>query len=225
MGGAYGETVPSGKHEQNLQVHGGDGTNDDSDQLLPRNRTRGSAQRTVTNNRSRKHIEGYNALDDMDDESDATSSGGDWDGGDDEEVDGQIAEDEDDDDVDMSDTGDSADEADYSKAKRKSLVVSLRYHKTPRNHGTDKPFEDHGPNGVNGFSDMPTPVSKVVNQTPHRDSNDQKAVNGHRFISDDNLSPSIQSLGTTVAQVPSIMPKQPIERVSTGSPSSTTVFG
>ena len=215
----------SGKQEKHPQGYGGDGTNDDGDQPLPRTRARGSALRNATNNRSRNHIEGYNALDDMDDESDATSSGAEWDGGDDEEADGHVAEDEDDEDVDMSDTGDSADEADYDHVKRKSLVVSLKYHKTPGSHGTDKRFEDDGSNRINGFSDMPTPSSRVVNQTPHHDSDDQRAVNGHQLTTEHDPSPSFQALGTKLVQGPSVMSKQPIEMISTGSPSSTIVLG
>lgn len=85
---------------------------------------------------SRNHIEGYNALDEMEDESDASSSGGDWDAADDDEVDEQIVDDEDEEDADMSDDEESvADEEDNVKPKNKSrgrpssLVVSLRYQK------------------------------------------------------------------------------------------------
>ncbi|OCL09124.1 hypothetical protein AOQ84DRAFT_439185 [Glonium stellatum] len=74
----------------------------------------------------RKHIEGYNSVDEMEDEEDASSSEGDWDGGDDDdEVPDQMDVDDDDDD-DLSE--ESSEDAAESKQKR-SLVVSLRYGK------------------------------------------------------------------------------------------------
>lgn len=203
MGGTYGETVLSGKQEQHHQTYGGDGTKDDGDQPLPRTRTRGSAPHNPTNNRSRKHIEGYNALDDMDDESDATSSGVGWDGGDDEDVDGHIAEDEDEEDVDMSDTGDSAEEADYDQVEKRSLLVTLKYRKTPRNQGAENLSKYHGPNGVNGFSDVSTPSIEIANQSPYQDCDVQKGINGHRFTASHDISPSFISLEASLTQAPS----------------------
>ena len=116
------------------------GTEVPEEEPVSRGRTRGSALRNgVTQKaRSRKHIEGYNALDEMEDESDATSSGGDWEGAEDDEVDANISEDEDDEDADMSDDEPSiANEEDYaeedaneqSSDRPGSLVVSLRYQK------------------------------------------------------------------------------------------------
>ncbi len=83
--------------------------------------------------RGRQHIEGYNSVDDMEDESDATSSGGEWEGGNDDDIDDHIVDDEDDADVDMSDDGASvAEEGDDGQGygRRRSLVVSLRYQKS-----------------------------------------------------------------------------------------------
>ena len=101
-------------------------------------RTRGALSRNSVGQslRSRARIGGYNAVDGMDDESDATSSGGEWDGGDDEdEVDEHLGEGEDED-SDMSDdnASDVLGELDTNTTgqKRDSLVVSLRYQKTPQ---------------------------------------------------------------------------------------------
>lgn len=114
------------------------------EEIISRGRTRGSAYRNgVTHStQPRKHIEGYNALDEMEDESDASSSGGDWDGADDDEVDDIIVDDEDDDDADMSDDEPSvANDEESPKEdfhdRPKSLVVSLRYRKNVDNPSTN----------------------------------------------------------------------------------------
>ncbi|KAF2404717.1 hypothetical protein EJ06DRAFT_487694 [Trichodelitschia bisporula] len=65
--------------------------------------------------KGRKHIESYNSVDEMDDEEDATSSGGDWDGGDEDEPE-EVVSDEDED----SSMGDS----DFD-TEPKSLIVKL----------------------------------------------------------------------------------------------------
>lgn len=120
------------------------------EEIISRGRTRGSAYRDgVTHStQPRKHIEGYNALDEMDDESDASSSGGDWDGADDDEIDEVIVDDEDEDDADMSDDEPSvANDEESPKGdfhdRPKSLMVSLRYRKNVDNPSTN----------VNGNSD------------------------------------------------------------------------
>lgn len=114
-----------------------------SEEVISRGRARGRANRNgLTHNaQPRKHIEGYNALDEMEDESDASSSGGDWDGADDDEADDIIVDDEDEDDADMSDDEQSV--ANYEESSKedfhdrpKSLVVSLRYHKNVDNPST-----------------------------------------------------------------------------------------
>lgn len=96
--------------------------------------SRGRARRTTQQNgarpkpQPRKHIEGYNSLDSMDDESDAASSGG-WDGGDDDESEDHVEDDEEDEDVEMSDAEENdSEEEDYNA--HQSLVVSLRYLKS-----------------------------------------------------------------------------------------------
>lgn len=110
------------------------------EEIISRGRTRGSAYRNgVTHStQPRKHIEGYNALDEMEDESDASSSGGDWDGADDDEVDDIIVDAEDEDDADMSDDEPSVANDEESPKESfhdrpKSLMVSLRYRKNVDN--------------------------------------------------------------------------------------------
>lgn len=70
----------------------------------------------------------------MEDESDASSSGGDWEGADDDEVDDHVVDDEDEEDADMSDDEESVaneenDIKNESQGHPSSLVVSLRYQK------------------------------------------------------------------------------------------------
>ena len=97
--------------------------------------SRGRPQRVTPRAKPRpgRHIDGYNELDEMDDESDAPSSGNEWDSGAEDEPDDEADEDEEEDDIEMSDDdetvareGESEDEDDR---RSRSLVVSLRYSK------------------------------------------------------------------------------------------------
>lgn len=109
-----------------------DGVEDHEERTRPRGRPRRAAQQFESKPKARplKHIEGYNSLDSMDYESDATSSGGEWNGGDDEEADDHVNDEEEDEDLEMS--GDDEDKAtDEEEEERQSLVVSLRYLKNP----------------------------------------------------------------------------------------------
>lgn len=103
---------------------------DDEDPPVSRARARRATQQNGARPKPppRKHIEGYNSLDSMDDESDAASSGG-WDGGDDDESDDHVEDDEEDEDVEMSDAEENDSVGEDDNAHR-SLVVSLRYLKS-----------------------------------------------------------------------------------------------
>lgn len=138
IGGAYGETMLSGQHEsiEMPETNENHSAEAGGEEIISRGRTRGSAYRNgVTHStQPRKHIEGYNALDEMEDESDASSSGGDWDGADDDEIDDINVDNEDEDDADMSDDEPSVANDEESPKEDfhdhpKSLMVSLRYRK------------------------------------------------------------------------------------------------
>lgn len=140
---------------------------DDEDADEPRfgGRPRRAAQqnRTKAKPLSRKHTEGYDSLESMGDESDATSSGNEWDGGDEDEPDDQIDDEEEDEDVDMSDESGAEEEEDF----RQSLVVSLRYMKSRRS-----PASQHIQNGPAVSEDhnkslMTTSNSKKLSETPY----------------------------------------------------------
>ena len=127
-GGTYGESLLSGTHTPALTLGGLDGGNDelDGDDEIPERRPRRAAASNVKNGYSSKgrHIEGYNSVDEMDDEDDASEQ----DYGDDEEDDHvsleSDAEDEEDPDEEMED--DLLDE----DPNQKSLVIKLPL-KTP----------------------------------------------------------------------------------------------
>ena len=128
----------SGQHENTepTSIHDADGAENVEEETVARGRTRGGVIRKegIHKVQPRNHIEGYNALDEMEDESDASSSGGDWEGADDDEVDDHIVDDEDEEDADMSDDEESVvneedDIKNESHGRPSSLVVSLRYQK------------------------------------------------------------------------------------------------
>ena len=132
-GGAYGETMLSGRADASeTRSNGAMEVAEGDDEELPV--SRGRARRNTQQNgarpkpQPRKHIEGYNSLDSMDDESDAASSGG-WEGGDDDESEDHVEDDEEDEDVEMSDAEENDSEGEEDNAHR-SLVVSLRYLKS-----------------------------------------------------------------------------------------------
>jgi hypothetical protein len=122
VGGAYGESLLSGQRNETAStaptppVDGDDQT--ESNGRPQRNRTSAG---TNGLSKSGPHIEGYNSVDEMDDESEAASSGNEWDGGDDAN---DYADDGDDDEP-IEDES-SMDQEDDDNP---SLVVQLRYGK------------------------------------------------------------------------------------------------
>ena len=124
----------------------------------PRGRSTRAARSSVLAKKAGggKHIEGYNSLDEMEDESDATSSGNEWDGADEDEPDDQADdEDEEEGDIEMSDEergslGDDESDEEHRRRSR-SLVVSLRYSKNtsssksqPLTNGTSNEEHSNG---------------------------------------------------------------------------------
>jgi hypothetical protein len=150
MGGAFGESLPM--PQQNAEpFHVNDISATKVGDTVPNGRTRQSALRNglAREARSGIHIEGYNALDEMEEESDASFSGVEWDG-DDDDVDDKVVDEEDDEDADMSDDEVSiADEENEVAAERNrprsSLVVALRYQKVDDAPIADSNFSEQGP--------------------------------------------------------------------------------
>ncbi|MCJ1381023.1 hypothetical protein MMC17_004132 [Xylographa soralifera] len=178
VGGTYGETMLSGNHnlDHTTSVEGGNGVQEADEEPITRARTRGVVQQQQPSSQNRKHIDGYNALDEMEDESDATSSGGEWDGGDDDEVEENIADDEEDEDVDMSDSGPSGDELGGGSTDKHSLVVSLRYHKKQGYPGGSTDMKQDDRPKTNGF--LKASTETTVPLDPAMDS----FVNGGKHL-------------------------------------------
>ena len=136
-GGTYGEATSSGKQvaTQHSRTGGLDGAEDDEiedeDEPVSRGRPRRAAQQNKVKAKSltANHTKGYDSLGSMDDESDATSSGNEWDGGDEDEPDEHVDDEEEDEDIDMSDISGAEEEEEEVDDVQQSLVVSLRYKK------------------------------------------------------------------------------------------------
>ncbi|KAL8669712.1 MAG: hypothetical protein Q9168_005711 [Polycauliona sp. 1 TL-2023] len=130
-GGAYGEAILSGQHanESTASVGGGDGADDVEQQPIAGVRG-GRATRGSKTQGPRAAINDDISSDEMEDGSDATDSGQEWDGGDDD------ADDHADDEVEDDEMNDAISEdelaAEDGSLEPRSLVVSLRYpQKTP----------------------------------------------------------------------------------------------
>ena len=133
-GGAYGETMLDSHQDSQgpsaAKAYNGQGEADGVG-AATRGRTRGTSRNGVGRSvKSGNHMNGLDALDAMDDESDATSSGEEWDGGnddDDDEVDEHLGEEESHEDTDLSDDNDSDEPDENGTDCQGSLIVSLRY--------------------------------------------------------------------------------------------------
>ena len=118
VGGLYGEILHSGQATSRASPATNDYVRSDGSEeppTAPSRSTRSGDRANLNGWVQRKHIEGYNSVDEMDNEDDATSSGGEWDGGDEDEPD---LEDE----IDEESSEDSDEEL-----EKKSRIVALRY--------------------------------------------------------------------------------------------------
>ncbi|KAH0544421.1 hypothetical protein FGG08_001448 [Glutinoglossum americanum] len=129
VGGVYGETILSGHNTgRTTPAFGtadGSASGDEQVETIAAGRPRRSGLRKEVNGWTKggDHIAGYNSVDEMDDEEEATSSGSDEYGADDDEID--IASEGDNE---ISDEDTDMEGADGIGARKsKSLVVSLRY--------------------------------------------------------------------------------------------------
>lgn len=169
-GGTYGESMLSG-HVEDPEPDGQVRTDDvDLDDRESRSRARSQPAAPKTKNRPGKHIDGYNELDEMEDESDAPSSGHEWDSGIEDEADDHADDDDDDDDqLEMSDDSDVMSQenssADEMGGRSRSLVVSLRYSKID-----SSPIPPDITNGSSGPKQAYTASSSMIDQTQPADS-------------------------------------------------------
>lgn len=166
-GGTYGRTTLSGQQDgtEQPEIHEMDAAEDDEDGPRSRGRPRRAAQQTRSNVKafSRRHTKGYDSLGSMDDESDATSTGNEWDGGDEDEPDDNIDDEDEDEDIDMSDDSVAEDEEDDS---RQSLVVSLRYVKRGQSAASQDTRNGPAVSKDDGSSPVTTSNFKGPSETP-----------------------------------------------------------
>ncbi|KAI9687566.1 MAG: hypothetical protein M1822_002176 [Bathelium mastoideum] len=141
LGGAYGEKLLVGQSTNQptsaIEDHDGSDASGAPTRQYARATRSGGSHQVNGWSESRKHIVGYNELDEMEDEEDAMSSEGEWEGGDDEDVDDHF------DDNDENDFISSDEEVNHSP---KSLVVKLQYRREPGTNG-DATASLHVPNG------------------------------------------------------------------------------
>ena len=127
-------------------------------------------------------LDGTNELDDMEDESEASSSGAGWDSGKDDDVDDNIMDEEDQEDAEMSDdeTSDAELGADGESVRKRSLVISLKVPKKGSQPKTDtensgKQYEPHfqptaeptHKGNSNHQPSGPIPPAKTTQHTPN----------------------------------------------------------
>ncbi|KAL9013027.1 MAG: hypothetical protein Q9173_002252 [Seirophora scorigena] len=126
-GGAYGETIIAGQHDHGQSSTFG-GTNGTEDEGESRVSTALAGRATRNKGRQfRQHSGDYGSIDDREDETDVTSSGHEWDGGDEDGDDDHSDDDEEmKDDISEDELG-----ADEGPRPQRSLVVSLRYPTSP----------------------------------------------------------------------------------------------
>ena len=215
-GGSYGESLPSTRIDVlDEQKNGGsDGVVDERTETaihgrLPRNNQFSTIQSQV---RSTKHHKGYESLDSVDNESDVTTSGGEWEGGDSDEPDEPLEEEEEDDDdeeeededMEMNDSKDGKEED-----LRQSLVVSLRYRrsnsilpeKSRGDWGSEKdlpiPFSrssDPDQSQLHYTTHLPPDVSRAEEASGDRKISSQTTVGGSTSVDDSNqIMPQQQS--------------------------------
>lgn len=136
IGGTYGESLLSGQTTERASPASGEYVRSEGSEELRASNTRAtrSGSRPTANGwtKNRKHIDGYNSLDEMEDEDEATSSGQEWDGGDDDDAEDHMDADEEE------GFSDEVSDGDVSAQKR-SLLVKLQYRKPSGPSGTDSP--------------------------------------------------------------------------------------
>lgn len=163
--GTYGETIPNKQHDhgQAAAVGGTDVTAEDEegqDSTMRSDRATRSRIRKV-----RQHVGDYDSTDGIEDESGVTSSGHEWNGNDDDEVDDHADDGDDDEEMDENTSEDELGINEGSPPQR-TLVVSLRYPK-PTFYPSPAPLDGHkGIGEQNGLSNQAPPPEANPFATP-----------------------------------------------------------
>lgn len=170
IGGTYGESTLTGQRGDSLLPtdEGSKGEHHGEEEHLRNSRPHRSGLRNGVLRKARSTYGSYGSYDGADEDSDARSSGEEWNGGGDEDDDDveedQIAEDDDEEDVDMSEddigVAEVSDQDGDPQQGRGSLVVSLRYQPKP-SQGPDGRMIDLQSVSSNKISEQP-PVNNVI---------------------------------------------------------------
>lgn len=204
MGGVYGESILSGQ-STGARVSPTTETYDRSDDSEePREATRAS-RRGASNgwSKDRKHIEIYNSVDEMDEEDDASSSGGEWDGGDGEEP--EI--------IFTSRDGDSSEDED---SEPKSLIVKLKLGVPIGTHPgllSSPPVVEDSTDGAPKNDLAPAAVPPLTTNgfaktIPSNELLSDVLLNGHN----NSAAPSAPVPATALAQGPVMMKATPVQQ-------------
>ncbi len=140
LGGMYGESLLSGQGaEEGSQGARDQARSDVSEEHRAANgRSTRSGGNAVANGwaKGEKHIQGYNSVDELDDEEDASSTGEEWNGDEEEDFVDANMEEEDGDEEDFSD---DVSDGDLASRPKRSLVVQLRYSRPVPQNSTSVP--------------------------------------------------------------------------------------
>lgn len=217
-GGAYGEYIPSISNGASEPPSNGglDGAADEEVGLVSNARSQRATRESgvKANVRPGKHQGGSDSVESMDDESDVTSSGGEWQGGDDHESD-EPMENEDEDEDDDDDVERSDNDGGLEEDPRQSLVVSLRYLK---NHSS--PFIRDAPGDVILSNDLSIPSNvPLTSEIQHHASNASFAVAVSQppmapTPADPRASSQIASQSATTTELQGQIPMSNIEQHS-----------
>lgn len=193
---SYGET---GNADGDTPVTGDDGEEDELSAPAPAPRGDGRARRTgrVQVNgaeRGGRRIAGYNDVDEMDEESDADSTGNEWDG-DDNDFEGNFDDDEDEA---VSDETDNDSFGEDDMAEDKTMLVKLKYPK----HASERVAGLFG--SADGRDSSPDPLHQDHYTTPQKQQQHNQAL----LLK--------HSPYTSVQPTMAVKPQQPI--VSTATP-------
>lgn len=168
-GGAYGETLSNEQHVQGqaLAIGGVDGI-EEEEKAQYTSTYAGRATRNRAQKIRHRGVEN-DSTEGLDDESDVTSSGHEWDGGDEDEADDHV-DDGDDDEIDEDMSEDELG-TDREPQPQRTLVVSLRYSPRTTVSIAAPPGELQDEEKANGLSDQaPPPEANPFAQPfrPHR---------------------------------------------------------
>lgn len=209
VGGLYGETLHSGQTSTGRASPATEtyerSEASEEPPVAPGGRATRSSGRVGVNGWAKggKHIEGYNSVDEMDEEEEeATSSGAEWDGGDEDEPD----------DMDAGMDEEDEDKGHFEDDGPRSLIVKLRYGKSLAAVSTSHP-EDH--QMIEQSLPLPAspPLIKVSSpisvadqgKLPSVASDAPVSVNGARVnASSTETSPSSANPINTAARVPEL---------------------